>query len=631
MRDYDRHIIMKQIEKCYKKLVALTDVIQATGLHVLLGDIVNNACNIDSRSTIFDDSANIVSTDKIDAITTDVCSNGQTPNIATEPNALDTADPPSQSRKRRRSSSDSHSELINTKRIHITADAAATNLSVTPTASLAPSSNEQSSNCSHPIDEDSVSVRSYSSMSASNHSSSITERKQVDGYETNIFSCLMTLNEIGALIEEYDGSKSKRAKGEYTVKAIRQINSFPSTYPCFLVRWHGYSEADDTWEPLENISHLRVHSDFLAQHMKLYHTRILKFLMRVQNQVAALPSISSYAEMFKEFEKFHPSLLCSDLIVLVMMDMNRNQKSKQYRTIYDRCVNGLRLLPYYNRRKYQMFVLHKWNKSINAIDTANELTVENKVDLDLRPIRLQYINDVRPTGNIVIDDEPPVGCDCGPNGCNNQSDCCGKAQDAQMAYNKNGTVRVSRNVAIFECNKRCSCGPDCKNRVVQRGSSHQLCIFKTFNGRGWGVYTKRKIKRGQYICEYVGEIITSEEAERRDKVYEATGSTYVFDLDFNSNDNPYSVDATYFGNVSHFINHSCTPNMAVWPVWINCLNLDLPKLCLFALTDIEVGTELTFDYVTNAEQDDTTNGLTARHGKRSECLCGAENCKKFLF
>ena len=36
------------------------------------------------------------------------------------------------------------------------------------------------------------------------------------------------------------------------------------------------------------------------------------------------------------------------------------------------------------------------------------------------------------------------------------------------------------------------------------------------------------------------------------------GRTYLFDLDFNSGaNNPYTIDAALYGNVSHFINHSC--------------------------------------------------------------------------
>ena len=38
---------------------------------------------------------------------------------------------------------------------------------------------------------------------------------------------------------------------------------------------------------------------------------------------------------------------------------------------------------------------------------------------------------------------------------------------------------------IYECNSRCNCGSNCKNRVVQHGRKVGLEIFKTIN-RGWG-------------------------------------------------------------------------------------------------------------------------------------------------
>ena len=52
------------------------------------------------------------------------------------------------------------------------------------------------------------------------------------------------------------------------------------------------------------------------------------------------------------------------------------------------------------------------------------------------------------------------------------------------------------------------------------------------------------------------QVITDKEAERRGKQYDAVGRTYLFDLDYNPGDCPFTVDAGYYGNVSHFINHS---------------------------------------------------------------------------
>lgn len=97
-------------------------------------------------------------------------------------------------------------------------------------------------------------------------------------------------------------------------------------------------------------------------------------------------------------------------------------------------------------------------------------------------------------------------------------------------------------------------------------------------------------------------------------ITDTKGCTYLFDLDYDKGDqNLFTVDAFKYGNVSHFINHSCDPNLIVYNVWINCLDPDLPRLALFASQDIKKGEEITFDY----------NAGTARlHlDKSSKCVC----------
>ena len=64
------------------------------------------------------------------------------------------------------------------------------------------------------------------------------------------------------------------------------------------------------------------------------------------------------------------------------------------------------------------------------------------------------------------------------------------------------------------------------------------------------------IPANHFVTEYVGEIITSEEAEMRGKRYDQTGQTYLFDLDYNEARSVFTIDAYHIGNVSRFINHS---------------------------------------------------------------------------
>nr|XP_039263019.1 histone-lysine N-methyltransferase SUV39H2-like [Styela clava] len=127
--------------------------------------------------------------------------------------------------------------------------------------------------------------------------------------------------------------------------------------------------------------------------------------------------------------------------------------------------------------------------------------------------------------------------------------------------------------------------------------------------------------------------------------YDSEGITYLFDLDYHETDNPMTVDATRFGNVSHFINHSCAPNLQVYNVFINNMDLSLPRIALFARKNINVNEELSFDYqMTGASedmQDQASEEISDRQSEVSDtsktssilkkkCLCKASNCRGWL-
>ena len=48
---------------------------------------------------------------------------------------------------------------------------------------------------------------------------------------------------------------------------------------------------------------------------------------------------------------------------------------------------------------------------------------------------------------------------------------------------------LDSNHTIYECNINCPCGPRCKTRVVQKGRTVPLTVFKTLD-RGWGTSKK---------------------------------------------------------------------------------------------------------------------------------------------
>lgn len=283
------------------------------------------------------------------------------------------------------------------------------------------------------------------------------------------------------------------------------------------------------------------------------------------------------------------------------------------------------------------------NGGIRNNDNNNNeelIVIENDVDLDI-PEDFRYIDDYVFSTKVKILNEPLLGCDC----CNKDDgscytdECCPYLNDSEPVYDENGTVIWDENIPIYECNDKCTCDKNCRNRVTQTGSRIKLCIFKTSDGRGWGVRTLQSIVRGTYIALYAGMIITSAEATRKnDQV-----RRYLFNLDYDQGDSgarsaaasggrksrkktcDYVIDAYGQGNVTRFINHSCDPNLVVRCVWINCLDANFHRVCLFSKRDIEPFEELTFDYKYAVSDKDRGS-----FDGEIVCKCKSKNCRQIL-
>ena len=89
------------------------------------------------------------------------------------------------------------------------------------------------------------------------------------------------------------------------------------------------------------------------------------------------------------------------------------------------------------------------------------------------------------------------------------------------------------------------------------------------------------------------------------------------------------IDPTFIGNIGRYINHSCGPNMILYPVRFDTI---IPHLALFALRDIESGEELCFDYGMKAclTTNKTASGAPRRKLKLSRCMCGTDVCRGML-
>ncbi|XP_020832246.1 histone-lysine N-methyltransferase SUV39H1 isoform X2 [Phascolarctos cinereus] len=356
----------------------------------------------------------------------------------------------------------------------------------------------------------------------------------------------------------------------------------------YLVKWRGYPDSENTWEPRRNLR--------CAGILKQFHRDLEQELFRRSGRRP----------------RVRPPRHLDAALVDFLVQKGRQRKA-----------------------------LQRWERELNAKRAhKGRISVENEVDLHGPPQDFTYINEYKMGEGITLS-QMATGCECKDCLDDQANGCCPGALLKKFAYNVQGQVRLQAGQPIYECNARCRCSSDCPNRVVQRGISYNLCIFRTANGRGWGVRTLEKIRNHSFVMEYVGEIITSEEAERRGQIYDRQGITYLFDLDYV--EDVYTVDAAYYGNVSHFVNHSCSPNLQVYNVFVDNLDERLPRIAFFATRTIWAGEELTFDYNMQVDPIDVEStrmdsnfglaGLTGSPKKRVriECKCGTESCRKYLF
>ncbi|CAK8689302.1 histone-lysine N-methyltransferase SETMAR-like [Clavelina lepadiformis] len=180
---------------------------------------------------------------------------------------------------------------------------------------------------------------------------------------------------------------------------------------------------------------------------------------------------------------------------------------------------------------------------------------------------------------------------------------------------------------IFECNSMCKCSDQCINREVQRGVKVPLFVFQCDDdGRGFGVRTLEPLHKGQFICEYAGDILDTSEAANRSSRQKFGDMNYVIGVREHTEEGSEVtfIDPQKRGNVGRFLNHSCDPNLIMIPV--RC-DSEIVRLALFARRNIEAQEELTFHY---GGRPDEFKDNSCSKIQRKKCLCGSQNCEEFL-
>lgn len=221
----------------------------------------------------------------------------------------------------------------------------------------------------------------------------------------------------------------------------------------FLVKWKGWPESHNTWEPKQNLK--------CSTLLKQFYSDLCKYVSELKPGKA---------------------------------NMLKNSIKSLDRSVAD----------YIVKKAKQRIGLKRWEEELNRKKSHNGmLYVENDVDLDGPPRDFYYINDYKASPGVNTLGEAIVGCEC--TDCFTGK-CCPAEAGVGFAYNEHKQIKIQPGRPIYECNARCKCGPDCPNRVVQNGPPYSLCIFRTPNGRGWGVKTLQKIKKHSFVMEYVGEV-----------------------------------------------------------------------------------------------------------------------------
>uniref|UniRef100_A0AAQ4PV06 Uncharacterized protein n=2 Tax=Gasterosteidae TaxID=69291 RepID=A0AAQ4PV06_GASAC len=130
--------------------------------------------------------------------------------------------------------------------------------------------------------------------------------------------------------------------------------------------------------------------------------------------------------------------------------------------------------------------------------------------------------------------------------------------------------------------------------------------------QGLGLYATKDIEKCTMVIEYIGTIIRSEVANRKERLYESQNrGVYMFRID-----NDFVIDATITGGPARYINHSCSPNCITEVVTVEKEN----KIIISSCRRIQRGEELSYDYKFDLEDD--------QH--KIPCHCGAVNCRKWM-
>jgi [histone H3]-lysine36 N-trimethyltransferase len=166
--------------------------------------------------------------------------------------------------------------------------------------------------------------------------------------------------------------------------------------------------------------------------------------------------------------------------------------------------------------------------------------------------------------------------------CLDADDCVDPGHESQPCHCRVGKCldnSCCNYATLTECTlKKCK-NDDCRNSQIQRNQPAKLEVLKA-GKKGHGLFTKEDIKRGQFLMEFTGEVVSASELGRRMQASAHMQHLYLMELKHNS-----FLDCRHKGSIGRFINHSCEPNCTI-DVWTVGKRL---RPAIFAIRDIKAG------------------------------------------